>query len=72
MKRVVAPGAIVAGQLISWKVGVDANGQMWIEKAGSRVAQAQGVVPANVQRNFNLIGSSNWGADTPLKGVVQG
>ena len=70
--RLVAPGALVTGQLATWKVGVDTNGLMWIEKAGIRIAQSQGTVPAAIQRNFNLVGSSNWGVDAPLDGVVLG
>jgi hypothetical protein len=34
---------------------------MWIETMGGHVAQAQGVV---------IVGSSNWAADTSLKGIV--
>ena len=72
--RLVAPGAITTGQLATWRVGIDVNGQMWMEKDGKRVAQMQGVVPAAVQRNSNLLGSSNWdnSASANLDEVVLG
>ena len=66
----VAPGVIVTDEYATWKVGVDADGLMWMEKFGTLVAQRQGIVPAAVQRNSNLVGSSNWGGDTPLDGLV--
>jgi hypothetical protein len=72
MYHLLAPCAIVTGQLASRKVGVDANGLKWIEKAGTRITQKQGIVPANAQSNFNLLGSSNWGGDAPLDRVNLG
>jgi hypothetical protein len=70
--RLIAPGAIITGELATWKVGVEANGLMLMEKSGTRIAKIQGILPAAVQRNSNLVGSSNWGLDTSLDGVVLG
>ena len=71
-RRVVAANVIEPGKLTIWRVGVDTNGLMWIEKDGLRVASAQGYVPRNIQRANNLIGASNWAADSILRGVVLG
>jgi hypothetical protein len=70
MYRVIANGAIVNGETANWKVGVDSSGLMWIEKNGHRLAQQQGVVPANVYRINKFIGKSNWSSDAPLRGAV--
>jgi hypothetical protein len=70
MYRVVAARAIVNGETVNWKCGVDATGLMWIEKNGVRLAQQQGIVPANVIRVNKYIGKSNWSADAPLRGSV--
>jgi hypothetical protein len=70
--RVVATGAIVTGQLATWRVGIDADGLMWMEKDGKRIAEQPGMLPAVVQRNSNLLGISNWSGDSPLDGVVLG
>jgi serralysin len=72
MCRVVAVGAIINNEAATWRVGVDANGLMWIEKNGRRLAQQQGIVPANVIRVNKFIGKSNWQADAPLVGSVTG
>jgi hypothetical protein len=70
MYRVTAHDAIVKDETATWKVGVDANGLMWIEKNGCRLAHQQGIVPANVHRVNKFIGKSNWPTDSPLNGAV--
>jgi galactose oxidase len=60
------------GEMAHWSVGVDATGRMWIKKNGVKVGEGQGVVPAKVQRNKNLVGDSNWRVDHKLVGVVLG
>jgi serralysin len=71
MYRVVAVGAIINNETVTWRVGVDASGLMWIEKNGRRLAQQQGIVPARVVRANKFIGKSNWHWDAPLLGVVE-
>jgi galactose oxidase len=68
--RIVAPGAIINGETATWRVGVDANALMWIEKNGRRLIQQTGIVPANVIRVNKFVGKSNWPADAPLRGSV--
>jgi Domain of unknown function (DUF1929) len=68
--RIIAPGTIIKGETANWKVGVDVNGLMWIEKNGNQLVQQAGAVPANVIRVNKFIGKSNWIADSPLQGVV--
>jgi serralysin len=70
--RLTAHGALIDGQTATWKVGVDANALMWIEKNGVRLAQIVGLIPANIVRTNKLIGTSNWPGDAPLKGAVLG
>lgn len=72
MRRLVATDSLVAGELSAWRVGVDASGQMWIEKNGARIAEGVGLLPRNVYRANMFVGSSNWAADTPLVGAVFG
>lgn len=69
---VAAVNAIVQGETATWKVGVDPNGSMWIEKDGTRLATAQGALPNNLRRIFKLLGQSNWAADAPLRGAILG
>lgn len=70
--RCVAPGAIIQGELATWKAGVEWNGLQWLEKNGHRICSIQGKIPKNVDRVNELLGQSNWAADTPLKGAVIG
>lgn len=69
---VIAPDAIIEGEIADWSVGVDGSGQMWIDKDGVRLGQAQGVVPSSAARSNTLLGQSNWAEDTDLHGAVLG
>ena len=71
LRYISAPGAIVAGETATWRVGVDPDGLMWIEKNGTRIASGAGFLPRVVERPYLLVGESNWGSgDTPLIGAV--
>ncbi len=67
---VTAYGAIVEGETAEWRVTVDSDGLMSIYKNGDLLAEGPGQVPADVDRENQLIGESNWAADTPLIGEV--
>lgn len=69
---VVAPDAIVPGETAIFSAGIEPDGTMWIGKDGALLAQAPGVVPADVDRANELIGESNWPGDSPLIGAVTG
>lgn len=69
---VIAPDAIVEGEVATWGIGVDPDGLMWIEKDGVRLSEAQGVVPNDVPRGNELLGQSNWAEDADLDGAVLG
>lgn len=56
--RLRAGGAITEGEMANFLVGIDADGTWWIEKNGTRIAERQGIIPKNVQRNKNYIGTS--------------
>ena len=43
---------------------------MSLEKNGGTIAQGQGVVPPNLDRETSLVGESSWGPDTALIGDV--
>ncbi|RFC64145.1 DUF1929 domain-containing protein [Fulvimarina endophytica] len=68
--QVVAKNAIVEGETAVWAATVDAGGVMRIYKDFAQIAMGEGVVPADVDRTSELVGRSNWGADTPLIGEV--
>lgn len=68
---ITAFNVIVQGEVATWKVTVDQNGFMSLYKSGVVVAQGQGVVPNDVDRAQNYIGSSNWGNDSYLRGMVR-
>ncbi|WP_323770860.1 PIG-L family deacetylase [Antarctobacter sp.] len=70
--RVTAPDAIVEGETATWKVGIDANGTMWIDKNGVRLVEGTSAIPTNELRVNELLGASNWADDTPLDGAVLG
>mgnify|MGYP000442226144 CR=1 FL=1 len=70
--RVIAPDAIVAGEVATWRIGRDPDGRMWIEKDGVLEDEIQAVVPANVPRINEYIGQSNWADDDDLIGAVMG
>ncbi|MFC6658703.1 LamG-like jellyroll fold domain-containing protein [Roseibium salinum] len=69
--RITAADAITEGEAATWKVSVDADGLMQLYKNGTLVAEGQGVVPADVERSRNLVGSSNWAGDADLRGMVR-
>ncbi|CAO4168580.1 hemolysin [Methylorubrum aminovorans] len=68
--RITALDAITEGVEARWSAAVDERGWMSLSKDGVRVAEGQGVVPRDVTRVKDLVGQSNWGADTALKGGV--
>ncbi|KQN90215.1 hypothetical protein ASE95_16175 [Sphingomonas sp. Leaf231] len=68
--RIVAKDAIIEGETADWGAGVDANGWMQIFKDGKLLAEGQGVVPNDVDRPLDHVGSSNYGFDMPLHGSV--
>lgn len=65
-----AQNAIVEGETATWTAAVDETGLMQIYKNGSLIAQGPGIVPNDVDRSSNLVGKSNWEADTDLVGEV--
>ncbi|MBM1587661.1 calcium-binding protein, partial [Sulfitobacter mediterraneus] len=67
---IVADDVIVAGETAQWTVGVDAAGMMRLSKGESIVAQGQGAVPADVDRDTAQVGASNGADKGPLNGVV--
>ena len=69
--NITAPGAIVEGDISTWKVSVDETGFMQLFKNGTEVASGQGVVPVDVERTQNFVGASNWPADSYLRGMVR-
>lgn len=70
--RVVAPEAIVEGETATWTVGIDADGTMWIDKNGLRLAERPAAVPVDTVRLNELLGESNWAEDSPLDGAILG
>lgn len=72
--RLIAPGAIDAGQFSFWHFGMEANGTLWIDKDGTTVAETQfpGLITEKVFRSSMLFGDSHFGGDAPLYGVVLG
>ncbi|WP_394177425.1 Hint domain-containing protein [Yoonia maritima] len=70
--RLSVNNAIVAGETATWNVTIDDSGQYTIIKNGVVIGSQNlgaAAVPADVDRNFNLIGQSNW-PDTDLIGSV--
>jgi Domain of unknown function (DUF1929) len=71
--RVEAKDAIVPKEVVTWKVGVDLSGRMWLSKNGTRLGEIQGEVPnKNILRSNKFFGRSNWPGDAPLQGAVLG
>jgi hypothetical protein len=70
--RLLAKGAIVTGEMASWRVRVDRGGRMFIEKNGKQLSTRVGVVPNYVVRTKNLIGTSPILTDGNLDGCVFG
>uniref|UniRef100_UPI0030DACE0C galactose oxidase-like domain-containing protein n=1 Tax=uncultured Hoeflea sp. TaxID=538666 RepID=UPI0030DACE0C len=68
---ITAVGAIEEGVRADWKVSVDESGYMRMWKNGVAVAEAQGAVPADVERSQDFIGDSNWITDQRLVGEVR-
>ncbi|MDY8109747.1 PA14 domain-containing protein [Fulvimarina sp. 2208YS6-2-32] len=71
--RLVAKGAIVEGELATWRVGIDPNGIMRIAKNQELLvesAKGDAVLPADVVRTNQLIGTSSDPADADLAGLV--
>ncbi len=68
---ITAQDAIEEGVRAEWRVSVDDTGYMRMWKDGTLVANAQGAVPADVERVQNFIGDSNWTTDTRLVGEVR-
>ncbi|MEL6640067.1 MAG: SdrD B-like domain-containing protein [Pseudomonadota bacterium] len=69
--RIIAPNAIDEGVIAKWTANVDASGYMRLWKDDVLVAEGQGAVPADVDRQSKLVGESNWSADDRLEGVVR-
>ena len=67
---IVAKGAIVEGQTATWTTSVDGTGWMRLFKDGELLAEGQGVVPKDVARVNEFVGTSNWAGDKPLVGEV--
>ncbi len=67
---IVARNVIVEGQETHWTASVNDTGWMRLFKDGALVAEGQGVVPRDIERSSELVGRSNWSADTPLIGTV--
>ncbi len=70
-KRIIVPNAIEEGVVAKWTASVDANGVMRLWKDDVLVGENQGFVPADVDREFKLVGQSNWPNDDPLTGMVR-
>ena len=68
--RIVAKDAIVQGVEARWSAAVDPSGRMTLYKNDVLVAQGDGAVPRDVARMSELVGKSNWAADTALVGTV--
>ncbi|WP_051148251.1 M10 family metallopeptidase [Sphingomonas phyllosphaerae] len=68
--RIVASDVIVEGEQAIWTANVDADGMMAIFKNGVLVGGGQGVVPADIARLEEHVGSSSWIQDKPLVGEV--
>ena len=49
-------------------MSIDDVGMMSLEKSGGTIAQGQGVVPPDLDREPSLVGESSWGSDTALIG----
>jgi hypothetical protein len=62
--------AIIEGEVATWTVAIDDAGMMSLQKNGVAIAQAQGVVPPDMERDTSLVGESTWGPDTALIGEV--
>ncbi|NSY99272.1 hypothetical protein, partial [Agrobacterium tumefaciens] len=69
--RIVAKNAIVEGVEVRWTAAVDPNGHMKLFKDGVLLAEGQGVVPRDIERVNDVVGGSNWAADTKLAGQVR-
>ena len=67
----VAPGAIIDGEMALYRAGVDASGTMFIEKNDVVLNTTSGSLPSSVFRKILLIGQSNFGGGK-LRGVVLG
>ena len=67
---VTAPDALVQGDWALWSVGIDPDGRMWLEKDGLLLTEGAGVVPAAIDRQPLLIGSSSLAEGGALDGVV--
>ncbi len=67
---VVAENAIEDGEIATWRVGVDLEGVMRIAKNDDLLVEGQGVVPADVIRDNQLIGESSDPGDSDLDGLV--
>jgi Ca2+-binding RTX toxin-like protein len=65
-----ADDAIVAGESAQWTVAVDVAGVMSLSKAGSLLAQGQGAIPADVDRDTAQVGAANAADKGPLNGAV--
>ena len=67
-----ATGAIVAGETATWNFTISDTGVYQIFKNGALLAAGTNAatIPADIDRNSNFIGQSNWGGDTPLIGTV--
>ena len=68
---IVAPGAIVEGEVAKWTANVDAAGHMRLWKDDVLVAEGRGAVPADVAREGKLVGRSHWPGDDRLDGMVR-
>ena len=69
--RIIAPNAIEEGVVAKWTAAIDDTGYMRLWKDDVLVAEGQGAVPADVDREFMLVGESNWPADDRLTGMVR-
>ncbi|MEQ8480377.1 MAG: DUF1929 domain-containing protein [Hoeflea sp.] len=65
-----AVDGIVEGETARWTAQITSDGTMQLFKDGVLVAEGEGIVPPDVERPSKLVGSSNWGGDTPLIGEV--
>ncbi len=66
-----APNVIVEDEIADWKTVVLTDGTMELYKNDLLVAQGQGAVPENIERNNMLIGESHWPGDDRLQGMVR-
>lgn len=70
--KLEVPNVVEAAKITKWTVGVRPDATMFVKKDGVLLKEGPGQIPANVPREFKLVGESTFDNDPLMNGAVLG